>query len=132
MEASPQIQKIVDDILDFTGSESSLGKPAGSDLRQGTLTLPFFYFVQMQLDPALLFDRLHDVQLHADQGNAAIWNSEVNRLVNELRASGAIEAARGEARTFLARAAHNLSALPDNVYRRSLLGLCDFVVQRNN
>ena len=38
--------QIVDDILDFTGDESTLGKPAGSDLRQGTLTLPFFYYLR--------------------------------------------------------------------------------------
>jgi geranylgeranyl pyrophosphate synthase len=124
--------QIVDDILDFTGNESSLGKPAGSDLHQGTLTLPFFYFVQLQPDPAALFARLHAAQLCADGGDAAAWSSEVNRLVGELRASGAIEAARSEARVFLARAAHNLAALPDNVYRRSMLGLCDFVVQRTS
>ena len=32
--------QIVDDILDFTGTEEELGKPVGSDLAQGTLTLP--------------------------------------------------------------------------------------------
>ena len=53
----------------------------------------------------------------------------VDVLFEEL---GAVEAARSEARVFLDRAAHNLAALPDNTYRRSLLGLCDFVVQRTN
>ncbi len=43
--------QIVDDILDFTGDEQSLGKPAGSDLGQGTLTLPFFYFMQQTPEP---------------------------------------------------------------------------------
>ena len=124
--------QIVDDILDFTGDDSTLGKPAGSDLRQGTLTLPFFYFVQLQPDPQSLFTRLHAAQLHADQGDTAVWNAEINRLVSELRASGAVEAARSEARVFLSRAMHNLAALPDNTYRRSLQGLCNFVVQRTN
>jgi geranylgeranyl pyrophosphate synthase len=36
--------QIVDDILDFTGDEAVLGKPVGSDLRQGIITLPFFYY----------------------------------------------------------------------------------------
>lgn len=124
--------QVVDDILDFTGNESSLGKPAGSDLRQGTLTLPFFYFVQLQTDPQSLFARLNAAQLRADQGDAAAWDAEVNRLVGELGTSGAIEAARSEARVFLSRAVHNLSALPDNAFRRSMQGLCQFVVQRTN
>jgi geranylgeranyl pyrophosphate synthase len=122
--------QIVDDILDYTGDESSLGKPAGSDLSQGTLTLPFFYFVQLHPDAQALFARLDAAQLLADQGQDAAWHAEVNRLVAELPVSGAIEAARGEARVFLARAVHSLAALPDNAYRRSMHGLCEFVVQR--
>jgi geranylgeranyl pyrophosphate synthase len=124
--------QIVDDILDFTGDDSTLGKPAGSDLRQGTLTLPFFYYLQMQTDPAALLARLQAAQLRGDQGDTAAWSVEIARLVTEVRSSGAIEAARSEARVFLSRAEHNLAALPDNVYHRSLKGLCDFVVKRTN
>src|SRR5690606_29440537 len=35
--------QIVDDLLDFTGDERTLGKPVGSDLRQGVITLPVIY-----------------------------------------------------------------------------------------
>ena len=35
--------QIIDDILDFTGDERTIGKPAGDDLRQGNITLPVLY-----------------------------------------------------------------------------------------
>jgi len=124
--------QIVDDILDFTGDETTLGKPAGSDLRQGTLTLPFFYYLQMIQDAPAVVERLEFAQLKAEHGDAAGWHGEVSRLVHELRSSGAIEAARSEARVFLERAIGNLAALPDNIYRRSMQGLCEFVVERTH
>ena len=34
--------QIIDDILDFISTEEKLGKPAGSDLLQGNITLPVF------------------------------------------------------------------------------------------
>ena len=43
--------QIVDDILDFAGEEATLGKPVGGDLRQGIMTLPFFYYLQAQPNP---------------------------------------------------------------------------------
>jgi heptaprenyl diphosphate synthase len=42
--------QITDDILDFIGNEKKLGKPAGSDLRQGNITLPAIYCLQ---DPVI-------------------------------------------------------------------------------
>ena len=44
--------QIVDDILDFAGEEATLGKPVGGDLRQGIMTLPFFYYLQAQPEVA--------------------------------------------------------------------------------
>lgn len=122
--------QIVDDILDFTGDDSTLGKPAGSDLRQGTLTLPFFYFLQAQPDPAQFVDELIACQERAEDEGPDVWNAKVSELVTALRPSGAIEQAQEEARSFLDRARTNLERFPDNVYKQSMLGLCDFVLQR--
>ena len=124
--------QIVDDILDFTGNEASLGKPAGSDLRQGTLTLPFFYLLQLSMDPAAVLARLEAGQLEADNGNLRAWNDLVDQIVHEVRSRGAVEAARNEARSFLRRAVESLASLPDNACRRSLQGICEFTVQRTH
>ncbi len=42
--------QVMDDILDFTGSKEELGKPAGSDLMQGTLTLPALLLIERYPD----------------------------------------------------------------------------------
>ncbi len=123
--------QIVDDILDFTSNASTLGKPAGSDLMQGTLTLPFFHYVHSRPDSADLISRLETAQLQADMGDALAWQALVGELVQELRTSSAIAAARAEADTLIDQARADLRDFPDTVYRRAMLGLCDFVVQRN-
>ena len=38
--------QIVDDVLDFTGEQTTVGKPVASDLRQGLITLPTLYFAE--------------------------------------------------------------------------------------
>ena len=42
--------QIVDDILDFTGEQATVGKPVGSDLRNGLVTLPALYYVEAHPD----------------------------------------------------------------------------------
>ena len=114
--------QIMDDILDFIGDEQTLGKPAGSDLRQGTFTLPFLHFAQSNQDLVAAYR-----QARAQEKNL---HDIVNEIVGKLRVSDAIPAARQEAIDFLDLAHANLSAFPDTIYRRSMLDLCTFVVER--
>ena len=124
--------QIVDDILDFIGTDATLGKPVGSDLLQGTLTLPFLYYLQDLSQPQKLVDRLLQARDRADAGDSRALSTTVQEIVQAVRASGAIEAAHQEALGFLDHAVHNLSAFDDSLCQRSLLGLCAFVVQRSS
>ena len=122
--------QIVDDILDFTSDENTLGKPAGSDLRQGTLTLPFFYFMQSQAKPEALLDELEETYSQATMNSSGIWDETIQRTVQKLRNSQAIENARQEAVDFVDLARGNLALFAESEFKSSMLGLCDFVVER--
>lgn len=124
--------QIVDDILDFVSNNTTLGKPAGSDLRQGTLTLPFLYYLHNLSQPEQLVARLVQARESAAAGNPRILLGTVQEIVQAVRASGSIEAAREEALGFLDRAVQNLGSFNDSLCKTSLLGLCAFVVQRGS
>jgi geranylgeranyl pyrophosphate synthase len=114
--------QIVDDILDFTGDEARLGKPVGSDLRQGLFTLPVLYYLDKHPD-----DRDVAALLNGQSGEA----ERVDRVVRAVRDSGAIGQARDEANAHIARAQASLATMPANEYRRALSELADYFVSRN-
>lgn len=123
--------QIMDDVLDFTSNEATLGKPAGSDLLQGTLTLPFFYYLRQHAQPESIIALLEEERARADSEGAAVWRTTVARLVSELQLTTAITEARQEALNFLAQAKAALEPFPNTPHKEALLGLCDFVVQRS-
>lgn len=123
--------QIMDDVLDFTSDEATLGKPAGSDLLQGTLTLPFFYYLRQQPDPAAVIAQLEDQRAHTDAEGASIWPATVATLVTALQTTSAVAEARQEALNFLAQAKAALEPFPTTPYKEAMIGLCDFVVQRS-
>ena len=112
--------QIVDDILDFTGEGEEIGKPVGSDLLQGTLTLPSI---------VLMEQRPHDNPIARILEHAGS-EQDVGLAIEMVRNSSVIpECYRiAEEYAFGARAA--LAALPDNACRNSLHHLVDYVVQR--
>lgn len=122
--------QIIDDILDFTGNATTLGKPAGSDLGQGTLTLPFFYFLQEHAAPDRLVQRLEDAQAQAEEGDPQPWATLIQETVALVTTSPAITLARQEAHGFIAQAQRSLVDFPESIAKTSMLGLGEFVVQR--
>ena len=113
--------QIVDDILDFMGDEGDMGKPVGSDLRQGIITLPALCFLEAHPE-----DGTATRVLRGRYGR----DDEVRAAVEAIKESGAIESSLAEAKTFVARSREALSIMPDNDYRRAMLDLADFVVER--
>jgi len=114
--------QIVDDVLDFAGDPTHVGKPVGSDLRQGLVTLPVLYFMESHPDhpdlQILLEGHVHDASL-------------IENVVNAIRASGAITAALFDARQHVERGQSALANLPANDMRRALAELAEFILRRN-
>jgi geranylgeranyl pyrophosphate synthase len=113
--------QIVDDILDFVSDQSELGKPVASDLRQGLVTLPAIIFIENHPDDP-------DMQEVLKYKNTD--EEVIRRVVTSIRASGSIEGALDEARTFVDRGLAALKELPDSPERAALEELAMFVVNR--
>ena len=114
--------QMVDDILDYTGEQATIGKPVGNDLRQGILTLPAILYIESHPDdpdvqPILKGDCLQDDQ-------------QITRLLASIQASGAIQDAHNEACEFARRGMKELDGLPDSPERDSLLEIAQYIVDR--
>jgi heptaprenyl diphosphate synthase len=112
--------QITDDILDFTGTEKQLGKPAGSDLRQGNITLPALY-------TAHLGKSSERFQTWLQQGT--FWD-HVDEAIQLVREDEGIGYAHRLAERYANRARAALADLPDNQTKKSLLEIADFIVDR--
>jgi geranylgeranyl pyrophosphate synthase len=113
--------QIVDDILDFTGEQSAVGKPIGSDLLNGLVTLPAIYFAEANPN--------NEDVLALPQGG---WKAteRVQRLVDNIRQSEAIQYALDEARQAVSRALKSLSDAPACPEKEALENLAKFIVDR--
>jgi geranylgeranyl pyrophosphate synthase len=113
--------QIVDDILDFTGDQTKVGKPIGSDLLNGLVTLPAIYFAEE--------NRFNDDVLSLPEDG---WKdtARVQRLVDAIRQSRAIDQAMDEARDAVRRALGALEVAPASAEKEALEDLAKFIVDR--
>jgi geranylgeranyl pyrophosphate synthase len=116
--------QIVDDILDFTGDEEAMGKPVGSDLKEGTLTLPSLLLLEDDPSARNPVRRLFSAQRNRDRLLAD--------AVAAVNASDTIERSMNIAREFGARATESIAELPDTDAHRTLDDLVEYVLTRNS
>ncbi len=114
--------QIMDDVLDFSGEQSTMGKPVGSDLLQGLVTLPAIYYAESAPDDP-------DVKLLAEGG----WGNQerMDRLVKSIRNTDSIHKAIEEAKTYVDRALEAIRKLPTSQNRIELENMAKYIIDRN-
>jgi heptaprenyl diphosphate synthase len=94
--------QIIDDILDYTSTSATIGKPAGNDLREGIFTLPLIY--------ALDEDKTALLSLLSKENYS---DEDIQRIISITDALGGIVKARMLAKRYTDRAFKRISKLPD-------------------
>lgn len=112
--------QITDDILDYVGTEKELGKPAGSDIKQGNVTLPAIYALQHDAKRTQLHHWIADRQVEPN----------IEEIISIIKNSGAIEYSKEVARKYIQKAKEALVNLPDIPARESLFDVATFIEER--
>jgi len=117
--------QLVDDLLDFTGDAQAVGKPVGSDLREGKVTLPLIHLQRQHHDGAgrrIVRDAISSRNISTEQ-----WHE----LLRTLKEHASIDYAYRRAGEFADRAKKPLYAFPPSSERDALLALPDYVLSRD-
>jgi geranylgeranyl pyrophosphate synthase len=113
--------QIIDDILDFTSEQATMGKPVASDLRQGLITLPVLYYLE---------NRPSDTDLRNILESNFCDETCINRLLVSIRESGVIQQSHEEARQYVQKGLDELGKLPESSERKALADLAGYIVDR--
>jgi geranylgeranyl pyrophosphate synthase len=113
--------QIVDDVLDFTGEQAEVGKPVGSDLLQGLVTLPAIYYAEAHPD---------DPDVICLTSGSYSEHERMERLVIAVGKSSGVKKSLEEAQEYINKALQPLAEMPDTVERQALYDLARYTVTR--
>lgn len=117
--------QLVDDVLDFTAREKTLGKPVGGDLREGKVTLPLVYALERasaeerRLVETILQRRDYD-------------EVPFSRILSLLEKYHGIERVKERAQAFTDKARRIIGEFPESPYQRALLSVTELVTERDH
>jgi octaprenyl-diphosphate synthase len=117
--------QLVDDLLDFTGDTEAVGKPIGSDLREGKVTLPLIHLLRQSGD-GLGSRIVRDII-----ASRTVTPEQWAELLRCLKDHASIDYAYRRAVEFADRAKKPLYAFPPSSERDALLALPDYVLSRD-
>ncbi len=113
--------QVIDDVLDYTGDASVMGKNLGDDLREGKNTLPLIAAMQRGSD-----EERQLIQSAIETGDL----NQIEQVVAIVVNSGALDVARQAAASEARRAMAAAQRLPDNEYSRALVQLAAQLLER--
>jgi len=114
--------QLVDDVLDYSGDLHETGKNLGDDLNEGKPTLPLIHVMRRGTP-----EQAATVRRAIEQGG----RDDFTAVIEAVRATGALELARDQARREAAVACDALAPVIDSNYKQCLLHLTSFAVERN-
>ena len=116
--------QIRDDILDYVGKTSIIGKPLGGDIKEKKITLPLIYALK-QSEKGEARNIIKTIKSNPD-------NRQIDEIIKFVVDKKGIEYAEKMSLEYSEKAKQCLSIFPDSDVKKSLLGLVDFVVERKN
>jgi octaprenyl-diphosphate synthase len=117
--------QLVDDMLDFTAREKTLGKPVGGDLREGKVTLPLVY----ALECASAEERCLVETILKQRNYDEVPFARILALLEKYRG---IERVRDRAQAFTEKARQIIGEFHESPYQRALLAVTDLVTERDH
>jgi geranylgeranyl pyrophosphate synthase len=118
--------QIIDDVLDYTEDQATIGKPAGNDLRQGMVTSPLIYALQEQPQ-----NGLHQ-QVHRLLNGTSHKDEDILSVVNWVIRGPGVARSLADAHVYANKAREALYHFPASHNRDVLDELIDFVVSRKH
>lgn len=115
--------QMTDDVLDLTGDAKVLGKPAGSDLLQGNVTLPVIYTLKNGTS-----EQKQMIQRYLDSRG---MEEDLSEILHMVRHSGGIPYTLQLSKQYLDKALITLKKLPHSHERESLRFIAEFIVTRS-
>jgi len=117
--------QLVDDVLDFTAREKTLGKPVGGDLREGKVTLPLVY----ALDVATAGERALVETILRQRNYEEVPFARILALLEKYHS---IDRVKERAQGFTDKARQIISQFPESQYQRALLSVTELITERDH
>jgi octaprenyl-diphosphate synthase len=117
--------QLIDDVLDFTAREKTLGKPVGGDLREGKITLPLVYSLQTASPE-------ERAMIRSVLEQRSYQTAPFSGVLDFLKKHSGIERTLDRAQAFADRSRQIASEFPESPYQRALLAVPELVTERDH
>ena len=117
--------QLVDDVLDFTAREKTLGKPVGGDLREGKVTLPLVYALERASHEERCL--VENILRRRDYDEVPF-----NQILALLERYRGIQRVKERAQAFTEKSRRLIGEFPDSPYQRALLAITELVTERDH